>query len=217
MGIFFSGAEDFAWRSGEKVAVDDGPESGYVRAGAARRRDRGPLNLGSRFASQFRNGSNPHLFGKTQASLFGGFQVFSRHESAALHDGTTKVALSQRRGAKVQHRGSPRGLSEDGDILRIPAKILNICLHPLQRFKLIEHAVVAGGASGIFRGELRMSEKAEDAKAVVDGYQYNALAGQSFTVERRERARALDKASAVKPTMTGRFSEAEDAAVQTFR
>ena len=90
-------------------------------------------------------------------------------------------------------------MSEDGDVLRISAKILYIRLHPLQRLQLIEHAVVAGGVDRILRSEIRMSEKAEDAKTVVDGYQHNALAGESLTVERRERARALDKSSAVKP------------------
>ena len=157
------------------------------------------LNLRSRFASQFRDGSDAHLFGKTHASLFGGFEVFSGHESAALHDGATKVALGQRRGAKVEHRGCSRGLSEDGDVLRIPAKTLYIRLHPLQRFQLVEHAVVAGGMKRILRGELRMSEIAEDPKTVVYGHQHNALDGQALTVERRERARALDKASPVKP------------------
>ena len=80
--------------------------------------------------------------GKAQTSLLLCLAIAGLAKSAALHDGTAKVALGEWRSTQVQHRGRTRGLSEDGYIVRVSAKVLYIRLYPFQSLELVQHAVI---------------------------------------------------------------------------
>lgn len=84
------------------------------------------------------------------------------------HDGLVeqRVAIRTIRHHLQPHRDPPKALTEDGDVVGIPAKSRDVILDPLQRQVLIlESQVLSLG-----RVESVGRREAEDADAVVDGH-----------------------------------------------
>ena len=92
-----------------------------------------------------------------------------RSEScSALGDDFLKEVAGKRRGH--QHAGvdGACGLAEYSDIVGVTTELCDVFMDPLQGEDLIQEAVVAGGVLRRLGGERWMSEKAEDAEAVID-------------------------------------------------
>ena len=73
------------------------------------------------------------------------------------------------------HRHAARGLTEDGDVVRIAAKRCNVGLHPLQGGNLIRVRVVALDLVGMLAAQRGEREEAEATETVVERHQHNAL------------------------------------------
>lgn len=91
------------------------------------------------------------------------------------------------------------GLAEDSDIVGVTAERCDVFVDPLQGEDLIQEAVIAGGVLRGFDGECRMSEKAEDAEAVIDRHDKDAVSGQGSVVVKRAWAGTAQVGSTVDP------------------
>src|SRR5262249_29640470 len=98
--------------------------------------------------------------------------------------------------------------AEDGDVVRIASERGDVVLDPLQREILIEVAVVAGGMLWRFGGQFRYGEQTEDAQAIVEGNQDQAVASEGVTIVASLRACADGERAAVDPDHYRQFAGA---------
>src|SRR6185437_2852407 len=92
-----------------------------------------------------------------------------------------------------------RALAENRHIAGIAAETCDVLAHPFQRRDLIEKAVIAGDLVRRFRAQRRMRHEAENADAVIDGDDDNALPRQRIAVIDRDRTRAELERAAIEP------------------
>jgi len=81
-----------------------------------------------------------------------------------LGDPAPDQTLGQRRSGQRVDGAASRRLPEHGDLVRIAAELGDVLLHPLERRKLVQRPIVAGGAMFGFGGQLRMRKPAKDAQ-----------------------------------------------------
>ena len=94
-------------------------------------------------------------------------QQRSSERGAALPNRFLKQTF--RLGRCHQHAGVHRSgrLSEDRNVVHIPAELRDVVLDPMERQDLVLEAVISRRVMSGLGGELRMSEKAEDAETVI--------------------------------------------------
>ena len=98
--------------------------------------------------------------------------------ASALTDATMEEALCQRRGTKNATADGTGTLTEDGDVRRVAAEVLNVALHPLKSKNLIKQAVVARMAVLRLLGEFRMRHEAQGSRAIFNAHNDHATAGK---------------------------------------
>ena len=72
----------------------------------------------------------------------------------------------------MQHRASARGSSVDSNVSRVPTKLVNVLLHPLEEEALIHQARVEGAVSS----DLIARQEAKGADSIVEGDNDNVIA-----------------------------------------
>ena len=105
-----------------------------------------------------------------------------RERSAAFADDPMEEAFGQWRYHKVVGGDGPRGLTEDGHVVRIAAESRDVFLYPLQRRDLVEQSVVARCVMFGLRAEFRQCKESEFPESVVDRDQHNAFFGKLGSV-----------------------------------
>ena len=108
-----------------------------------------------------------------------------RMQGAALADGPVEQAGSTGGGHQRQHLPTAAGFTEDGDIVRIPAKGGDVVLHPLQSRNQIHLTVVAGAVVTALGTQIGVRDITERPETMVHRNLYHALAGQCLRVVER--------------------------------
>ena len=117
--------------------------------------------------------------------------------SAALDDGSGHEVPGEGRDEECLHAHGTGALAEDGDMLRVSAKGLDVVLDPLQSGNLVHEAIVS--ALALFGREFRMAQEAQRAQAVIDGYEDDSPLGPLVSVHGHFIPIAVHEGSAVNP------------------
>ena len=118
-----------------------------------------------------------------------------RDTAAAAHNCLGEQTFRQRAQAELLHAHRTGALPHDGDVVGIAAEGRNVGAHPLQGRQLVKKRIVAGVA-GLLLQRIQ-TDKAQRAKAVVDGHGYAALCGPLGPVKVLFVAAAAAEAAAV--------------------
>ena len=138
-----------------------------------------------------------HVFGLREGHHPG------QKDGARLSDPSPHQALDQwGRGQRVDGAASRR-LPEHGDLVRIATELGDVIPHPLERRKLVQRPIVAGGAMFGFRGQLRMRKPAKDAQPVVGAHYHHTLLRQGSAVVQGSRRRPHDSGAGMNPHQHG--------------
>ena len=86
----------------------------------------------------------------------------------------SEQALSTRHRQERRDTKCPSRLTKDSDIIWIATKCCNILLHPCERRDLVEQTKIGNAVTH--------KEEAISTEAIVDGYTYNSIPGETTTV-----------------------------------
>ena len=115
-----------------------------------------------------------------------------------MEQSTGQWTLTQR-----AHAAASGTLAEDGHVVRVTAKLLDILLNPFQRLNLVENAVVARYVVGTLCREQGVYQESEHAQTVVDRDQHHILGAPLLSVELRFRTESLAISATMNPQRHG--------------